>query len=713
MPPDTAPKSGRGGSRSSVACTRCRRYRTKCVRPTLTSVCEGCTNLGLASECRNPKRGEDQGHRAFRRRYPDEAALDGGEATASRPVVNAVNSSNNGPSSSEVEAACLVLARLGEAPVESSRSAVLPPMDQVKEALHAFRNSYFQLGFLPLALFVSQLEREPETVSLFLLLAILTASARFTPSLVQRFGSANAATDFYVKEARKLIGEEMLKPSLPACQAFFVLSAHHWGCHGGDEESAMLMGVATRMAGLLCLHEESTYALPPDATAGQVIHAEAARRTFWLIASQEDLTAGRRRHAPFSLENIDVLLPCDEDTLALGVLPRARASLRGTRPAIAEPSTIDLPSRSLFATMLQSNHAWGKVARLAVAAQTGKEIPPWCLNSDFDVLNRELNDWYKHLPPHHRWSTKNLLAMRALGHDLAFFEITVLHHLSGIVLRKTYLGCADGGRVAEVERFWTIFAREMIQGALDLVSVFDEFAATRSLTLGMPPILIFGVYVSGTVFGYLCRWPDLCWELAGQARPSLGRCLSILDLLKDIWPMASCWRDDLLELYSQEAGESGAGFRITAILEQMKNHFDGIYRHAPPSTSAEPLAQASWPSPLPSPSSTHRPSPPSTFPSGDALPRPTPAAQSRAPGAPEAVGQTLNQESAIAEYDPRAAGAGFPTLPARLGAEFNTPLEDDYLAFYSGAGFALDLGMSWDWRPSEEGEPSRAGGLGL
>lgn len=74
--------------------------------------------------------------------------------------------------------------------------------------------------------------------------------------------------------------------------------------------------------------------------------------------------------------------------------------------------------------MLQSNHAWGKVARLAVAAQTGDSLAPWCINSDFDLLNRELKDWYKNLPPHHRWSTKNLLAMGALGQDLVSAEAT-------------------------------------------------------------------------------------------------------------------------------------------------------------------------------------------------------------------------------------------------------------------------------------------------
>lgn len=72
--------------------------------------------------------------------------------------------------------------------------------------------------------------------------------------------------------------------------------------------------------------------------------------------------------------------------------------------------------------MLQSNHAWGKVARLAVAAQKGDSLPVWHRNSDFDVLNRELNDWYRNLPLHHRWSTKNLLAMGALGHDLVSAE---------------------------------------------------------------------------------------------------------------------------------------------------------------------------------------------------------------------------------------------------------------------------------------------------
>ncbi|GAA6048766.1 hypothetical protein JCM3770_003953 [Rhodotorula araucariae] len=169
-------------------------------------------------------------------------------------------------------------------------------------------SSYFQLGFLPLSLFVQRLELSPDSISLFLLLAILTISARYTPSLVERFGNELAATEFYAQHAYTLIGNEMLRPSLQNCQAFFILAAYEWGSTMGDDASAMLMGIAARIAGLLCLHKEATYVLPEDAPPEHVIQAEVARRTFWLIASQEDLTSGRSRQAPFAISDIDAFL---------------------------------------------------------------------------------------------------------------------------------------------------------------------------------------------------------------------------------------------------------------------------------------------------------------------------------------------------------------------------------------------------------------------
>lgn len=216
----------------------------------------------------------------------------------------------------------------------------------------------------------------------------------------------------------------------------------------------------------------------------------------------------------------------------------------------------------------------------------------------------------------------------------------------------------------------------------------------------------------------------VCWELAPKARPSLERVLAILELLGDIWPMASCWRDDLLGLYTQSGDivEGAVGFQLTAILDQMRSHFvsrlealrglgrttadnsvhqqDGIYRHAPSEAIAAPITPSAWPSPRPSPSSSTYLGPTAaTSPMALTNPRQPPSPSFAAVPPPSAA--VAQSSSAIAEYDPRAASLGFPSLPNRLGAEFSTPLEDTYLAHYTGAGFALDLdlGLSWEWQP--------------
>lgn len=107
---------------------------------------------------------------------------------------------------------------------------------------------------------------------------------------------------------------------------------------------------------------------------------------------------------------------------------------------------------------------------------------------------------------------------------------------------------------------------------------------------------IFGVYVCGTVFGYLMRWPErafsvplaclsdflrsVCLEHAPQAEVELQRCLSILDLLTEIWPMSSCWHGNLLDSLSQaRASEADASFRITALLEQSKDKIVSFLAH--------------------------------------------------------------------------------------------------------------------------------------
>jgi hypothetical protein len=55
------------------------------------------------------------------------------------------------------------------------------------------------------------------------------------------------------------------------------------------------------MAGLPCLHKESTYALSKDSTSDEIVNSEKMRHTFWMLESQDNLHSGHNTLASFSL----------------------------------------------------------------------------------------------------------------------------------------------------------------------------------------------------------------------------------------------------------------------------------------------------------------------------------------------------------------------------------------------------------------------------
>ena len=75
-------------------------------------------------------------------------------------------------------------------------------------------------GFIPKAVFLERLATDRESVSVFLLLAILSLSARFTPCLAKRYGDPVRATEYFMRQAAGLVPDEMYKPSLERTQGF-------------------------------------------------------------------------------------------------------------------------------------------------------------------------------------------------------------------------------------------------------------------------------------------------------------------------------------------------------------------------------------------------------------------------------------------------------------------------------------------------------------
>ncbi|GAA5860441.1 hypothetical protein JCM8547_000304 [Rhodosporidiobolus lusitaniae] len=523
--------SGLKKPRTGKACSRCRRYRS---------------NLTNSSNSIFQPRGQSAGDRAFRRKRP----LDEGYAPYPPPPRPAAPS---------------LLP-----PSPGALSSLLPPRNELQESVKAFCSSYFQLGFISEGLFLERLDQDSDSAnfpSTFLLLSILTMSARFSPSLVARHGGRRAATEVYSTLAHQIAATEMLKPTVENIQSFFLLG--------------MLLGVAVRMSGILRLHREETYALPPDAEQDEVVRSELARRTFWILVAHDNLTSTSHRPASFSFSEISTKLPSDEDSLAFGTQPAARASLAGTAAALQDPASVNLPSRPLFASMVGAHVLFGKVATFA----SSEAIPaglPWEPESEYARLSGELAAFEDALPHPHCWSLGNLRGWRAKKCDLALLSLSLVLRLANIVLDRLYLPSLAAAIEGGLERFklgsssfWGRLAAKMSEDARGLLQQAEMFFSFRSSSEGFPPVMVFGVYAAGDLASYACRWPQLCPDLAPFAPQMVKRSLDLLSQLQDAWPLAAHWHDLLL---SSSTPLSQEGMASTVANDRKRDVVEGLYR---------------------------------------------------------------------------------------------------------------------------------------
>lgn len=607
--------------RGTVACRRCRRLRTKCVHgPECQAPCEACRSAGpsTAADCTFPRRGEKDVDRDFRRRPPTQRlsissssssrgtpSLNHSLAPAVQPLptgqsvpvdapllgslstsAHASNSQHHHHSASASSASALPPAtrvqfgnahqsinhrRLGLT-VNTGSNAFFPPHEEIVAGCRVFVTSYFQLGFLPKTIFLDSITRNVNSVSPFLLSSILSISARFTPSLIRRYGSSSAATENFLQIARTMAATEMYKPSLDRAQGFFLLAISEWG-NGEKERSSMDMGVAVRMSSILKLHREETYALPPGAPAEHVIRAESARRTFWMIHSQENLQAGYSSPAPFPLDDLTARLPCDEHDFAFGIHPAPRSVLAGTLPAEQQPDAANSKHRCLFATLIQSHNLWGQVARRACRSDLKTNgAQPWEPGSEYQTLTQALRTFEDEMPDRHRWSLWNLRGWKAEQMHLSYLAVVMVLRVSNIVERRIYLdeilfsinhphahdSISPKTKAAAPDHFWQTMADELFSNVYELHEQIDAFYSSRTRDEGFPAILVFCVYICGSLASYLWRYPQLCPRVARKAEEMSLRSLQVLGHLHKAWPTSTRWNQGLQQIASPISSVAGS-----------------------------------------------------------------------------------------------------------------------------------------------------------
>ena len=98
------------------------------------------------------------------------------------------------------------------------------------DGVQQFLRHYFQLGFIPKERYPETLRNDHRSVNVFLLLSILSVSARLSPPLRARYGDGLTASRFFMDRAQRIAEKEVYaEPLLERCQAYYVLSMAQQG----------------------------------------------------------------------------------------------------------------------------------------------------------------------------------------------------------------------------------------------------------------------------------------------------------------------------------------------------------------------------------------------------------------------------------------------------------------------------------------------------
>ncbi|KAF4501028.1 general repressor of transcription [Fusarium agapanthi] len=501
--------------RAPIACCRCRQMRSKCVRDRDQPLCKACFDAGV---------------KEWPRGQPDYDRNERRPRVARKRTAKTIRQDPGG------------LQRESLAPGTLSNGwENLPPLPEIVDGINQFTRHYFQLGFIPKEQFPRRLLNDHTSVSVFLVVSILSISARLSRPLSRRYGSGIKASEFFMKRATEIALGEIFptKNTLENCQAFYLLSIAQQG-NGLKDESHTSMGLALRIASAIKLHLEQTYAYETsNPTPSAIILRESARRTLDQLHSCSS--------SPISLaaSDIDALLPCDEEDFANGREPPSRAALEGTPRAIKDPSLVNDPNRSLFGTLIQAHGFWGVVTRDAVNYTPYSY--PWDPESKFAKVSTKLHQWERSLPPKHQWSMARLSKYKAKEQDLAYLGVTMIPRLCNIILRRPYLEyiLTSSREYHQRPSVYDQIACDLFNNVHRLYEqIVAQFTGRSSDESVGAQMAAFCVYTCGLFSIYLWRYPNF-QNITYDGEKMFLRSLDILTECKEVWPLASRWVDAL------------------------------------------------------------------------------------------------------------------------------------------------------------------------
>ncbi|KAL2364170.1 hypothetical protein RJZ56_002931 [Blastomyces dermatitidis] len=416
--------------RSSIACSRCRRSKIKCVNAGIDTTCRACESSGR--ECA----------------YPTPAPAGGGGGTKRDIVATGDGDDRNG----EWDSPKRQRSRKSTNAAPAGAKDVIKPtaahvLDssiltvKVWESLFELFQLHFStiLPFLHPSTFLAQIRQlstnsaqqdgQPSgdhsqspvpasEASPLILLGVLTLTARFHPQLTHYHSPPSpvapcnplVASDFFANALRSRLagidGVDLTSTDISRVQALLMLSLHEWGmCRG--KNAWVYLGMSIRLAQVMGLafepesdqqssHKTSSSGLfnaeveqrdQRDRNSDDVIEQETRRRTLWsCLMLDRYLSNGKYRPRMIKVQDIEIQLPSD-NAFAFG--ERVKTSRLYDGPKLRSQS---YEQRGLQIPSLRHSTGYGEDSKLRTSGPS--DLKQWSSTSQRnEVTENGIDRW--------------------------------------------------------------------------------------------------------------------------------------------------------------------------------------------------------------------------------------------------------------------------------------------------------------------------------
>ncbi|KAK1656926.1 fungal-specific transcription factor [Colletotrichum godetiae] len=519
--------------RSSIACLRCRKSKTKCDNDNTGSPCDTCIKAGHKCE------------------FPDPTPLPAKQSkppTALRQVREVghdrkrVKKLEDATSSNERTPAALAQEVL---PAPYLTVGLWHQLFDIFKLHFATELPFLHLPTLK-GIIHDKDSKNLSTESNLILLGILTLTARFHPVLIKCVAhithikiagprsrgalpspQPSMASEYFANALTKALGElesALTSATVVRVQAILMLSLYKWSQPNGGLAAWMYVGVAIRMAQGLKLGSgdkplggKRILALSPRSSksaklsSDHWIDREIRRRTmFSCLIMDRLLSCGSDRVSMVRSDDLQIQLPCTEHAFDHGRVVYTgflRQMGHGMEPPISD---------SVLRRFVQLADVWGDITKYSVEGGRLEEpLPPWNQESTFYQLCKRVDDFYKHLPEDFTWSSANFW-----GHnDSVYISLHMLGALCKIILHRECIPfiaikCSKPtGPLGEfvsntrtvLESFWERSAEQVFKAGreiIDLVSLCRD-------RLPHSPLVMFAIWQAAFVETYAWHYPRM------------------------------------------------------------------------------------------------------------------------------------------------------------------------------------------------------------